>query len=219
MEPSHSPATSNDDLDLTVEELAQRVGTSPRTIRYYIAQGLLPGPGARGKSASYGAEHLVRLRLIRLLSARHLPLAEIQALLGGLSLSDARSLLAAEEERSGHLLAAERRQSPRDYLSALLDNARQSRQEFAARPPMPGVGAPMAPGRFPGGEEERAPQVSEASPAYRSAESWSRWALAPGVELHVRADARTAQRALIRRLLLAAGVQDVGDDGHVTGEQ
>lgn len=210
METPRPPATFGDDGEFTLEELAQRVGTSTRTIRYYIAEGLLPGPGARGKSASYGADHLVRLRLIRLLSARHLPLAEIQVLLRGLSPRDARSLLAAEEARSGDLLAAERSQSPRDYIAALLDTARQGHQTprshtgaaalpEAARRPSGDVGESLA-GSY------AVPPVAEAA---EPAESWSRWVLAPGVELQVREDARTTQRALIRRLLLAAGMRDV----------
>src|SRR5690242_10862011 len=49
----------------TIEELAEQVGTPVRTIRFYIAEGLLSGPGTRGKAASYSGEHLLRLRLIR----------------------------------------------------------------------------------------------------------------------------------------------------------
>lgn len=229
--PSATSDTPDDDLDLSLDELAQRVGTSTRTIRFYIAQALLPGPGARGKSASYGAEHLVRLRLIRLLSARHLPLAEIQALLRGLSLGEARELLATEEERSGQLRAAEGRQSPRDYVSALLDDAQHRRQGVqgilghAARPDQ--VGAyPSAPRKdAPGGGVAEqlfdSPGASLSGKSGQSTEVWSRWVLAPGVELHVRADAREPWRALIRRLLRAAGARDdesgVGEAG-TTGE-
>ena len=51
-----------------IEELADLVGVPVRTVRYYIAEGLLPGPGTRGKGTVYGEEHLLRLRLIRLLA-------------------------------------------------------------------------------------------------------------------------------------------------------
>src|SRR5579859_101739 len=199
MDTQRPAATPDDDLDLTLDELAERIGTTTRTIRFYIAQGLLPGPGARGRSASYGAEHLVRLRLIRLLSARHLPLAEIQALLRGLSLGEARDLLAAEEERSGHLRAVEGRQSPWDYVSALLDDARQGR---LASPHEMGAALPAAIKRSPGAAKKRMVESPGAPPTPTDAESWSRWVLAAGVELHVRADARKPQRTSIRRLLL-----------------
>jgi DNA-binding transcriptional MerR regulator len=193
--------------------LAQLVGTAPRTIRYYIAQGLLPGPGAPRHTRQTSRAHLVRLRLIRLLSARHLPLAEIQALLRGLSLPDATSLLAAEEERSGDLLAAERRESPRDYIAALLDTARQRRGELTERPYKTEAYRPVARIRSVDGVQEQQSERLPPPAASQDAGSWSRWVLAPGVELHVRADAGTSQRALIRRLLHAAGVQDV--DGSV----
>ena len=194
METRRPQSAPDDDLELTLDELAQRVGISTRTIRFYIAQGLLEGPGTRGKAASYGAEHLVRLRLIRLLTARHVPLAEAQALLAGLALEDARALLAAEEERSGQLRDAEVRQSPRDYVSALLDEARQGRQE----PPRRKLEDPYT------SKGWQAPPPSKVV-APKGAASWSRVVLAPGVELHVRADVGQPERELIERLLRAAG--------------
>jgi DNA-binding transcriptional MerR regulator len=65
-----------DPLDLT--ELADRAGVSVRTVRYYIQQGLLPKPEARGPGAHYTEEHLDRLLLIKRLQREHLPLAEIR---------------------------------------------------------------------------------------------------------------------------------------------
>lgn len=66
---------------LKLEELAQQAGVSPRTVRYYVQRGLLPAPVFRGRDTAYGAEHLNRLRAIRRLQERHLPLDEIQSLL------------------------------------------------------------------------------------------------------------------------------------------
>jgi DNA-binding transcriptional MerR regulator len=63
-------------LDLT--ELADRAGVSIRTIRFYIQQGLLTKPDARGPGAHYTEEHLERLLLIKRLQKEHLPLAEIR---------------------------------------------------------------------------------------------------------------------------------------------
>ena len=68
-----------DPLDLT--ELADRAGVSIRTVRYYIQQGLLPKPEARGPGAHYKEEHLDRLLLIKRLQREHLPLAEIRRVL------------------------------------------------------------------------------------------------------------------------------------------
>ena len=68
-----------DPLDLT--ELADRAGVSIRTVRYYLQQGLLPKPEARGPGAHYTEEHLDRLLLIKRLQREHLPLAEIRRVL------------------------------------------------------------------------------------------------------------------------------------------
>jgi len=61
-----------------LSELADAAGVTPRTVRYYIAQGLLPSPGRLGASTRYGREHLGRLHLIRTLQDQGLSLAEIR---------------------------------------------------------------------------------------------------------------------------------------------
>jgi Ca-activated chloride channel family protein len=68
--------------DYTLQQLVDEAGVTPRTIRYYIAQGLLASPGA-GSGARYTDAHLERLRLIRQLQRNHLPLAEIRKQLAG----------------------------------------------------------------------------------------------------------------------------------------
>src|SRR5688572_6152833 len=70
----------SDDRDhgIGIAELAQRAGVTPRTIRYYVAEGLLPPPGGRGQRRAYGPEHLERLDAIRQLKAAYLPLHEIR---------------------------------------------------------------------------------------------------------------------------------------------
>jgi DNA-binding transcriptional MerR regulator len=64
--------------DYTLADLARMAAVTPRTVRYYLAQGLLPSPDAAGPATRYGAGHLARLRLIRRLQRDHLPLAEIR---------------------------------------------------------------------------------------------------------------------------------------------
>ena len=63
----------------TLSELAQETGLPARTIRYYIARGLLAGPGVAGRGAVYGTEHLTRLREIQTLQGEGRMLAEIAA--------------------------------------------------------------------------------------------------------------------------------------------
>ncbi len=64
-----------------LDELAERAGVSARTVRYYVQRGLVPAPEFRGPETAYGPEHLARLKAIRALQARHLPLDAIQTAL------------------------------------------------------------------------------------------------------------------------------------------
>jgi DNA-binding transcriptional MerR regulator len=61
----------------TLSELADETQIPARTIRYYIARGLLAGPAVAGRGAVYGAQHLTRLREIQKLQRQGRMLAEI----------------------------------------------------------------------------------------------------------------------------------------------
>jgi DNA-binding transcriptional MerR regulator len=67
----------------TLAELSEESGTPARTIRFYIARGLLDGPVKAGRGAVYTAEHLVRLEKIKELQAAGRMLAEIAHDLNG----------------------------------------------------------------------------------------------------------------------------------------
>jgi DNA-binding transcriptional MerR regulator len=192
-----------DEAGLSIEELARQSELPVRTIRYYIAEGLLPGPEGRGKAATYGEDHRLRLRLIRRLTEQHLPLAEIRARLAGLEPDDLRELLAAEEDRAAALAEATREPSPKEYITTLLqragavDPARRLKEAAPARPASPAP--PAAP---PAAERRRAspPPADRDAPA----QSWERWVLEPGLELHVRRDVAERRAPLIERLVAAA---------------
>lgn len=183
----------------TLEELARLVGLSVRTIRYYITEGLLAGPGARGKAAVYGEGHLLKLRLIRRLSEQRMSLAEMQGLLPRLSLDEVRELLAEEDERAQELARSARKgTTPGEYLDTLLKNAQAARR-ISDPQPQGGLPEPARQKSLPSPvadilEEERVQSVTD----------WKRWELAPGVELHVRSDAEVQQRNLIGRIFKAA---------------
>lgn len=96
----------------SLHELCDRAGVTERTVRYYVAQGLLPSPGL-GRGVRYGAEHLSRLRAIRELQESFLPLAEIRARLDAPSgAGDSRPVEASRSQ--GQDTAAE-------YVNRLLD--------------------------------------------------------------------------------------------------
>jgi DNA-binding transcriptional MerR regulator len=66
-----------DAQQMSLTELAEKAGLPGRTVRFYIARGLLPGPLKAGRDAAYGAAHLARLREIARLQTEGLTLAEI----------------------------------------------------------------------------------------------------------------------------------------------
>jgi len=61
----------------TLAELAEESGLPARTIRFYIARGLLDGPVKAGRGAVYTAAHLARLEKIKELQAEGRMLVEI----------------------------------------------------------------------------------------------------------------------------------------------
>jgi len=61
----------------TLAELSEESGISARTIRFYIARGLLDGPVKAGRGAVYTEEHLARLEKIKKLQAEGKMLVEI----------------------------------------------------------------------------------------------------------------------------------------------
>lgn len=63
----------------TIDELADAAGTPKRTIRYYIAQGLISPALGRGRSAYYTPSHLEELERVKLLRQRGLSIEEIRA--------------------------------------------------------------------------------------------------------------------------------------------
>ncbi|NEK87908.1 MerR family transcriptional regulator [Blastococcus saxobsidens] len=63
---------------LTVDELAARVGVTVRNVRAYSARGLLPPPRMVGRTGYYGREHVARLLLVREMLAEGYSLAMIE---------------------------------------------------------------------------------------------------------------------------------------------
>ena len=66
------------DSELTVDELAARVGLTVRNVRAYSARGLLPPPRLVGRTGYYGREHVARLLLVREMLAEGYSLAMIE---------------------------------------------------------------------------------------------------------------------------------------------
>ncbi len=91
-----APREPGEGTRLSLGELAGAAGVSVRTVRYYVAEGLLPPPAATGPGRHYRAAHLNRLRLIGRLKAAYLPLREIRRRLAGLDDAAVAALLGGD---------------------------------------------------------------------------------------------------------------------------
>ena len=113
----------------TIGQLAEIAGVTPRTIRYYTAEGLLPRSDVRGQYARYGEEHLLRLQLIGHLKESYLPLGEIKARIESLDAEQIRALL--DEHRDSPAPPT----SAADYLAQVRvrQQAPQSARQLAER--------------------------------------------------------------------------------------
>jgi DNA-binding transcriptional MerR regulator len=127
----------------SIADLARLSGLNVRTIRYYLAQGLLPSSGESGPGAHYGEGHLDRLRLTKRLQAQHLPLSEIRRRLAELTDVDVASLVATSAET-----VAAPTTSALEYVRSLLGGSdaqpAMSVAAQAAPEPAPPARAPLA---------------------------------------------------------------------------
>jgi DNA-binding transcriptional MerR regulator len=170
-----------DDERYSLTELADLGGVTPRTVRYYLGQGLLPPVGPSGPGSKYDDGHLARLRLIRRLQAEHLPLAEIRRRLETLD-DEAIRALAGEADPSPPAETA------LDYLRSVLGDASPSRSIARAVAESGGPPYATAPAPTP------APEHSQ----------WERILLAPGIELHIRRPLTRGQNKRVDRLVTIA---------------
>lgn len=169
-------------------ELADRARVTPRTVRYYISQGLLASPEGRGPAARYDETHLSRLLLIRQLQRQHLPLAEIRRRLGELSDGEVRSLVEANPGQMRPSSAIEyirslgERSLPPSFAALRLNESPSLPvPEFSPIRPNPLASPIPAPPLVEWKAPERPP--SRGAP---DRSSWDRIHLSPDIELHVR---------------------------------
>lgn len=67
----------------SIDELSALAGVTPRTVRYYIAQGLLDRPEGAKRGAYYERRHVEQLLLIRRWTDAGLSLDRVRELLAG----------------------------------------------------------------------------------------------------------------------------------------
>jgi DNA-binding transcriptional MerR regulator len=116
----------------SLDELAREADVTPRTVRYYIAEGLLPPPESIGRNARYSQEHLDRLHLIGQMKEAYLPLKEIRGRIAAMSLEEIRQ--AATPVRTPMSRPAPRlASSAEEYVSRALRESEPSYTVHEAR--------------------------------------------------------------------------------------
>ena len=72
------------DEELTVDQLAAKVGMTVRNVRAYAGRGLIPPPRLVGRTGYYGQDHVARLTLVRELLDKGYTLAAVERMLSDL---------------------------------------------------------------------------------------------------------------------------------------
>lgn len=182
---------ANQPQQFSIEDLARRSGLPLRTVRYYIQQGLLPGPDTAGKYASYSQRHLDHLAMVQRLKRLHLPLKEIQRLIARMSPGDMQQLLHMQDQMALKKLSIKNQADGIDGISSAIDYieglaGRQARVKHIAETPTAYA------------------QPAHGFPQSQVPERWSKIRLAEGVELSVREQESRALRDEIDQLIAAA---------------
>lgn len=198
---------STDSPLFDLSELARATDVTPRTIRYYVQQGLLAPPGSRGPGARYDEGHRDRLILIRRWQRLHLPLAEVRRRLEQMDDEAVRrALQEGELPRLGSAL---------DYLHGVMASRETGEgvlpaQEFFSRRADASMSgdAPTFRRNRPTGDPDHPLAAPAPLPAEQPSTSpaparstWERIPLSPDIELHLRRpltreDNRAADRLL-----------------------
>lgn len=147
----------DDNPNLEISELCERVDIPLRTVRYYIQQGLLP-PTQRegaGRGPRYGEIHVATLRAIRELQKQGMTLDAIRERLAALDMRGLARLAKADEQST-------------------LPNAPHSSPSLSMA--IPRMAARMS----------TPPSSRDESPPETPRSHWERITITPDIELHVR---------------------------------
>lgn len=194
----------------TLADLADASGLQARTIRSWVAQGILPGPLNRGPAARYPADTLQRLLAIRAMrELMHMPLPAIRQELLVASPEQVEAYaaraaaLAPEPPEAPAQAASAPAPAPADALAYL--RGLRARATAPSAPPAPPGNAllPLAPKPATAGFEalENRLSAARATPAARKAraEEWLRIPVTPDVELAIRGPLDAESRARLER--------------------
>ena len=181
--------------ELTLEDLVNISGLPLRTVRFYIQEGLLPGPDSRGKNARYTEGHLERLEWIQRLKEHHRPLREIRILLNNMTPREIKALLNGQEKMQEYLSNFNVKgedaidhlpvgNSALDYIRSV--EGKEGKTQEATDPTVNlNLSAPAS--------------VSPSSIDIR--ESWQRIVIGDGIELNLKLPIRSEDKARIDELI------------------
>lgn len=173
-----------------------------RTLRYYLAEGLIsPAAEKQGTASVFGYPHLLQLLVVKKLQSEHLPIRKIKELVEGRTERELERLLGLDT-------SAGARREAHSYLEKLLTSP-TSPPAASARSQSPATRA-----------ADMARPARNLSPARQAAPSgqatWARVEIEPGLELHVRGDyappAETKNVRRLTRLILDALVGQRGNN-------
>jgi len=181
----------------SLSDLAAASGIEARTVRSWVAQGLLPAPLNRGPAARYPADTLERVLAIRAMrDALGMPLAEIRKELLVASPEQIRAYAGRGQGLAHEATAPPPASSALDYIDAL-----RARSGAASKPAPLTSPAPLNPPALQGFDalEQRLGQ-GRGEPARKArAEEWLRIPVTPDVEFNVRAPLDAEQRVRLER--------------------
>jgi DNA-binding transcriptional MerR regulator len=213
--------TSEED-SMTTAELAERAGTTKRTIRYYLAEGLLPPAGGTSARLEFQRDHEVRLRLIQHLQAAGIKLAAVKGILARYSLGEMEGLVEAFD-RGEHPSVGDGTLPPQPMVQSLRE-APLSLVYGTVREPQPPPPVPPGAERplLDGDDDATGPAgftVAEASfPSAPEAPGglWHRIRLADEVEMLVRAPLDPHRKPLVEQVV-AYGLQRLAPRDYEAG--
>ena len=209
---------------LSLDDLARESEIPERTIRSYIARGLLPQPLGRGRASSYGEEHRTRLlfiKAVREAAPYDLPLAVLGRLIDKLPPEQIARIARGDESVVAATFAGldesllrkrHRAYSPRAEELDPEDLSAEAAPAPCERAPPPALrfslGAPPAAYRTPD-DDDSAPE----EPEEVEDEVWSTIDVTPRLRISMRGSARTTSgelKRLARRLRAWLSGEDSG---------
>lgn len=154
---------------------------NPRLVRHYTSQGLLDKPLKQGREARYTYRHLLQLLAVRRLLAEGYSASSLSNLIGGQANNVLEEIL-----QGGVQLTVEAANPALAFLSQIRERGESSNQKHVlrSRPSPPSPAFLAAPDAF----APLSVSADSSSQAVPPPQTWTRFTILDGLELHVRQD-------------------------------